>query len=57
MTHKYLFSILLAALFTLHLHAQTVGVTQYEEGALEGYTFSPPSPGPRPTSSTTAGAW
>ena len=45
MIQKYLFSALLATLFTLSLHAQTLGVTQYEEGNLEGYTFFSPFSG------------
>ena len=45
MIQKHLFSALLAALFTLSLQAQTLGVTQYEEGALEGYTFFSPFSG------------
>ncbi len=46
MTYKHLFPALLATLFTLHLHAQpTLGVTRYEEGSLEGYTFFSPFSG------------
>lgn len=46
MIHKYLLFNLLALLFALHLHAQpTVGVTVYEEGAQEGYTFFSPFSG------------
>ncbi|MCB0586453.1 MAG: aryl-sulfate sulfotransferase, partial [Phaeodactylibacter sp.] len=45
MIQKYLLSALLAMLFTLQSHAQTLGVTQYEEGSLEGYTFFSPFSG------------
>ena len=45
MIQKHLLPALLATLFTLSLQAQTLGVTQYEEGALEGYTFFSPFSG------------
>ncbi|MCB0595299.1 MAG: aryl-sulfate sulfotransferase [Lewinellaceae bacterium] len=45
MIYKSLLPALLAALFTFHIHAQTLGVIQYEEGALEGYTFFSPFSG------------